>query len=728
MMKTVKRPFKTAVFAPEILGLHIEELVGWYMSVKVIGSRLMDVVVRMVVEHDNASQLLQLFNENQPLYRIFNSAIDGSGPKRATFQKYRDPQRKRWKKNHALTAEKKDEFSESLEVYKVRCAESRKAKDEKHQQIATLDDIIQAAWETLAFPPTFKFPPAIYGSNALVNEIAKTYKINMGVHLKMHLIPNVLKAFKKFVRTSDEFKQNANKDSERVVGYMGRKLESDLSDGKYSYCPQPATVTHANGFPELLSKCEEARARFHVPFLAARKSGKSVTGMLVLLPLLEHIAGIVMKPVPLFGMTSLSIPINSTTFRALLHRIPPDVAVQIINKAPISEARTQATKMIQQFTNKDGSWKNLAGPFEKIGGNRVVMQQFFKTKSTGSKWHFQFSIKTDGVSVSNTYGREPYSTKNGGGGKSQTQLQSKPKSKKKKKSSADINVDYEEMSKLDASRISWIGVDPGHASIIFATNLRTGEQLNITNGYYRQLTRSTAIADKREYLMSVTLDANSVWELLSQPSSNLMMNPNRWTPLWANWSRLIEIALDVRFRKMKLDTYISDQKGLFHISEKLMNMVVPGDLPTLFWGNGCQSPTSRGHASAPNKKLRDYLTNRGFIIALTAEYNTSQICPGKPTVSSPNPCGERLVSARYVDEATGHSRQIRGLKHCTKTGHTINRDLVGAMNIAMMGKYQLEHYPSSELHPSYAAKNAPAKKKRKRSTKNTTKKKRKINE
>jgi hypothetical protein len=95
---------------------------------------------------------------------------------------------------------------------------------------------------------------------------------------------------------------------------------------------------------------------------------------------------------------------------------------------------------------------------------------------------------------------------------------------------------------------------------------------------------------------------------------------------------------------------------------------------------------------------------------------------------SPNPCGERLASARYVDEDTGHSRQIRALKHCTKTGHTINRDLVGAMNIVMMGKYQLEHYPSSELHPSYAAKNEPAKNKRKRSTKKTTKKKRKTNE
>lgn len=726
-MKTVKRPFKTAVFAPEILRPHIEELVGWYMGVKVIGSRLMGVVVRMVIVHDDASQLLQLFNENQPLNRIFKACIGGTGPDRATFREYRDPQRKRWKKNHALTSEKKDEFSESLEAYKVRCAESHTAKDEKHRMSATLDDIIQAAWDTLAFPPTFTFPPAIYGSGVLVNEIAKMYKINMGVHLKMHLIPNVLKAFKKFVRTTDEFKQNANQDSERVVGFMGRKLESDLFDGKHSYCPQATTVTHANRFPELLSKCEEARTMFRVPFLAARESGKCVTGMLVLLPLLERIAGIVMKPVPLFEMTSLSIPINSTTFKVLLHRIPPDVAVQIIAKAPISEARTKATKMIQQFTKEDGSWKDLTNPFAKIGGNRIVMQQFFKTKSTGSKWHFQFSIKTDGVSVSNTYGRKPYSTKNGGGGKPQTQLQSKPKSKKKK-SSADINVDYEEMSKLDAARISWIGVDPGHASIIFATNLRTGEQLNITNGYYRQLTRSTAIADKREYLMSVTLDANSVWELLSRPSSNLVLDPNQWTPLWTNWSRLVEIALDIRLRKMKLDAYISEQKGLYQISEKLMNMVVPGDLPTLFWGNGCQSPTSRGHASAPNKKLRDYLTNRGFTIALTAEYNTSQICPGKPTVSLPNPCGERLVGARYIDETTGHSRQIRGLKHCTKTGHTINRDLVGAMNIAMMGKYQLEHYPSSDLHPAYAAKNAPAKRKRKRSTKQTTKKKRKTSE
>jgi hypothetical protein len=727
MMKTVKRPFKTAVFAPEILYPHIDELVGWYMSVKVIGSRLMDVVVRTIIEHDDSSQLLQLFNENQPLNRIFKACIDGSGPKRATFQKHRDPQRKRWKKNHALTAEKKDEFSESLEAYKVRCAKSHTATDQKHRMSATLDNIIQEAWDTLTFPPTFKFPPAIYGSGAMVAEISKTYKINMGVHLKLHLIPNVLKAFKKFARTTDEFKQNASKDSERVVGYMGRKLESDISDGKYSYRPQPTTVTHANGFPELLSKCEEARAMFRVPFLAARKSGKSVTGMLVLLPLLERASGIVMKPVPLFGMTSLSIPLNSTTFSALLHRIPPNVAIQIIAKAPISDARTKATAMIQQFTNEDGSWKNLAGPFARIGGNRVVMQQFFKTKSAGSKWYFQFSIKTDGVSVSNTYGREPYSTKNGGGGKSQTQLQSKPNSKKKK-SSTNINVNYEEMYKLDASRISWIGVDPGHASIIFATNLRTGEQLNITNGYYRQLTRSTTIADKREHLMSVTLDANSVWELLSQPSSNLVLDPNQWTPLWTNWTRLVEIALDVRFRKMKLDAYISEQKGLYQISEKLLHMVVPGDLPTLFWGNGCQSPTSRGHTSAPNKKLRDFLTNRGFTIALTAEYNTSQICPGKPTVSSPNPCGERLVSARYIDEVTGQSRQIRGLKHCTKTGHTINRDLVGAMNIAMMGKYQLEHYPSSDLHPAYAAKNAPAKKKRKRITKNTTKKKRKTNE
>jgi hypothetical protein len=59
-MKTVKIPFKTAVFAPAVLGPYIEELVGWYL----IESHLMDVVVRMIIERASEKETQTKFQEN----------------------------------------------------------------------------------------------------------------------------------------------------------------------------------------------------------------------------------------------------------------------------------------------------------------------------------------------------------------------------------------------------------------------------------------------------------------------------------------------------------------------------------------------------------------------------------------------------------------------------------------------------------------------------------------
>ena len=98
------------------------------------------------------------------------------------------------------------------------------------------------------------------------------------------------------------------------------------------------------------------------------------------------------------------------------------------------------------------------------------------------------------------------------------------------------------------------------------------------------------------------------------------------------------------------------------------------------WGNGSFGPTSRGHASAPNKALRKSLAP--FVrIVLVDEYNTSKkACCCKGNVVP-------LKSGSYKKRAT--------VVQCSECSCILSRDMNAAVNIINVFTYQTHHHTTN---------------------------------
>ena len=73
---------------------------------------------------------------------------------------------------------------------------------------------------------------------------------------------------------------------------------------------------------------------------------------------------------------------------------------------------------------------------------------------------------------------------------------------------------------------------------------------------------------------------------------------------------------------LRFHTYQQTQRAYGMIAKQLTDGQ-PSKCIVL-WGNGSFGPTFHGHASAPNKKLREKLAHHGVNIVLSNEYNTSK--------------------------------------------------------------------------------------------------------
>ena len=92
----------------------------------------------------------------------------------------------------------------------------------------------------------------------------------------------------------------------------------------------------------------------------------------------------------------------------------------------------------------------------------------------------------------------------------------------------------------------------------------------------------------------------------------------------------------------------------------------------IVWGDGGFGPTSRGHASAPNKKMQKILSTR-FPLILSSERNTSKFsscCQAPVCKTSPHP-----------DHAHSRRRPRSDVLVCSMCKRLLSRDLMAAKNI-----------------------------------------------
>jgi hypothetical protein len=146
-----------------------------------------------------------------------------------------------------------------------------------------------------------------------------------------------------------------------------------------------------------------------------------------------------------------------------------------------------------------------------------------------------------------------------------------------------------------------------------------------------------------------------------------------------------------KYQKLRFRVFQKQQRMYHTIAQELCGDEKPSDCIVL-WGNGSFGPTLKGHASAPNKKLRQKL---GLDERLVDEYNTSKstaCCFSKssysrqrqvhPPIIGPLPGPHKLHGLLYCSQCTSHDSPFsRDLSHHHAHGVTSNE--VAATRVAM---------------------------------------------
>ena len=158
-----------------------------------------------------------------------------------------------------------------------------------------------------------------------------------------------------------------------------------------------------------------------------------------------------------------------------------------------------------------------------------------------------------------------------------------------------------------------------------------------------------------------------------------------------HWDILATRAFDPQVRSNRFCKRRKTQRSYKIIATKLRAaMECPaGTKMIIAWGAGLNKPTFRGHASAPNKKLRKGLS-KYFPIVMVSEYLTSQRCAK---------CGSAVKHDKHHETTTQQpngpptirSFKIRGLFRCLNEtcGIIWSRDICSALSILKIFHHQI---------------------------------------
>lgn len=258
-------------------------------------------------------------------------------------------------------------------------------------------------------------------------------------------------------------------------------------------------------------------------------------------------------------------------------------------------------------------------------------------------------------------------------------------------------------------------IDPGHVNVMVGVTQPAGRGDDVTekpyrlgNREYRDRSGMVDAQKKRDKLLERDPGLQDAYQALSDASAKVQTGEaflHHVRCLARHWTVLFRHAFQPQLRKIRMMGHGAKRRAIHTIASDLSNrfprplLAGDGGPPiVLVVGNGVNSPTSRGHDSAPGKALRTALS-RYFIILMSSEHLTSQrspCCGGAVRHGTFDVCApDRTRWDGVVESRSGE--KIRGLFHCCKCNKTFDRDVAAAHNIRKVFQYQSRNRTTQAL-------------------------------
>lgn len=209
---------------------------------------------------------------------------------------------------------------------------------------------------------------------------------------------------------------------------------------------------------------------------------------------------------------------------------------------------------------------------------------------------------------------------------------------------------HQEDSAFDDGKLNIIAVDPGHAALISAVRFHSQPSLQSAPVHaskrtikrterYNELGRSRFKLTNKEWSQNCgrlnnerrhlhlrsRLQLQPTIDELAKYSSKTSSVEKYFQHAQARLRTGAQLSLVLESRsprRWKFKSFQKEQRAVKKLSVDLLNGLTPNNT-LVVWGNGGFGPTSKGHASAPNKKLQTQLA-RYVPLVVGSEYRSSK--------------------------------------------------------------------------------------------------------
>jgi hypothetical protein len=224
-----------------------------------------------------------------------------------------------------------------------------------------------------------------------------------------------------------------------------------------------------------------------------------------------------------------------------------------------------------------------------------------------------------------------------------------------------------------------ISVDPGHSNIVSLVRQHPYDEkistFELKNTTWRSLNGSTRYKQSIDSLHK-RMGVQKAIDILSGSSSRNVLDYDSHVRARLQSASIFCSVMELKNpRRWKFEAYKTEQRAVHKLVTDVLGKKTNTRNTLVVWGNGSFGPTSKGHASAPNKKMQREIA-RFVPLVLVNEFNTSK---------KTNCCeldGVALRTKQYKKRTT--------VFQCPGCKRLLPRDVNAAMNILCVFLYQAE--------------------------------------